>query len=125
MPKILVLDADVKSLLALTVVLATNAGPASAARQIIDGGELFEFCVSGVQANNDALQTACAGYIWGIVDYMYRNDREWIECVGLRSIGQESRQVVTDYLKAHPEHRDLPGLEQVRLALFSAYCPGE
>ena len=36
-----------------------------------------------------------------------------------------AHEVVTNYLKAHPEHRDLPGLDQVRLALFSAYCPSE
>ncbi len=100
--------------------------PASAYKYIIGGDEVFEFCVSLVEAKNDLAQMTCAGYVWGVVDFMYRNDQEWQRCVEGRDLhGKQLREVVTNYLKAHPEHRDLPGLEQVRLALFSAYCSSE
>jgi len=96
------------------------AAPASAERFVIDGNELFSACVTSVEAKDDARHSICTGYVWGVADM----DSDFKNCTAQRQIhGKQMREVVTNYVKAHPEHRDLPGAVQVKLALFGAFCP--
>jgi hypothetical protein len=95
--------------------------PATAQRFILQGNELFEACVTGVDEKDDTLHLLCSGYVWGVAD----TDTEFQGCTTNRQIhGREMREVVTNYVRAHPEHRDLPAAVQVKIALFSGFCPG-
>lgn len=109
----------IKALTFAGTILAL-AAPASAERFVIDGDELFSACVTSVEAKDDARHSICTGYVWGVADM----DLDFKNCTALRQIhGKQMREVVTNYVKAHPEHRDFPGAVQVRLALFAAFCP--
>lgn len=110
----------IKALTLAGSVLALAAPASAAERFVIQGDELFDACVTGVEAKDDARHSICTGYVWGVADM----DLDFKNCTAQRQIhGKQMREVVTNYVKAHPEHRDLPGAVQVRLALFAAFCP--
>ena len=81
---------------------------------------MFDTCVTGVETDDNTPYGICIGFVWGDADM----DHDFKACISDRLIrGREMREVVTNYIKAHPEHRGLPGVLQVRLALFAAFCP--
>ena len=63
-----------------------------------------------MEKKDDVPFGVCMGFVWGVADM----DQEFKSCIGDRRVhGRQIREVVSNYIRAHPEHRDLPGVTQV------------
>lgn len=76
-----------------------------------DGNKLFEFC----EKTDDVSFGFCFGYVSGVVDATFDEGHYCWSAPGVKS--QQLKDVVTLWLRDHPEKRHLPADELVATAL--------
>jgi len=90
------------------------------ARFFATGNDLFRFCSAGVATS----QSLCNGYVAGVVDTVgvfQAIGVTKITCVELNVTNEQVKQIVVQYLTAHPETRHLGAAGEVVQALQKAF----
>jgi Rap1a immunity proteins len=110
--------------LRMLVLAAGLLWPASGSSQqgrfFATGNDLFRFCSAGVATS----QSICNGYVAGVVDTLGVFDAigvTKITCVEPNVSNEQVKQVVVQYLTAHPETRHLGAAGEVVQALQKAF----
>ena len=86
--------------------------------QFKNGNRLYEDCTGDVRTMGPGI---CMGYIAGMADdILFDESREQI-CLRAGITVKQVVDVVTNWLAAHPEDRDMPASSLVRFALRKAF----
>ena len=86
---------------------------------LVLGNDLFGFC-SDSSAN---AQSFCNGYLAGVADALSVVDTMGVKtaCLQLNIANEQVKNIVMQYLTAHPEKRDLAAAGQDLMALQAAF----
>lgn len=116
-------------LLALLGASATFGAPASAAGYFISGNALLRHCMASLETQaGQASQMFCTAYVQGVVD-----SEAWFGpelknvgktsgvCAPERAEAGQAVEIVTAYLRGHPEERASNASTVVVAALFAAW----
>jgi hypothetical protein len=104
----------VLSLLALAFTLPANAQVL--ANSALDGNQVLTACTSA------KTHDYCIGYVTGVVDgIFYAEGTKQHICPEPGVLTQQVRDVVINYLKAHPEHRHAGAAGLVFNALYEKF----
>ena len=100
---------------ALVMALAAGAGKGDIVRNFYSGDALLSLC----QASDSNF---CMGYIAGIADAVTSGPVSgWRACVPISATVQQVRDVVVEYLTAHPENRHFAAVSLGAAALAGAF----
>lgn len=101
---------------AITTACSVNGANAVAAYQ--NGNTLWEQC----SGESYASKGRCSGYIIGVVDALAGFDQDSADCVPRSATVGQITDVVSKYLKEHPEDRHLSAASLVKYAVEQAFC---
>ncbi len=104
------------------MLIAALSWPQPGAAQVRDGDALLQECTATIGAYMDF----CYGYIDAVADYLFAKHAtgEFTACVSRVPDDPRLRFVVVQYLRDHPELRQLSAPELVARALSEKYrCP--
>ena len=98
------------------LILVPTICQAEPVRAYMSGNDLFDTC--SVASDRTFLQGTCDGYIVGAIDAMQDSKTT---CVPAGVVIKQLRDVVVQYLQAHPEERQYTAAGIIREAISEAF----